>query len=186
MKALEAKSLSVYSTSFTALAVALQAKVEFGCVYLDYMWPLNYFESTQREVQTCLRKRPDVAARSDRLAACNEYITASLTDGIHDVELLVLDPGHSFWVLFKDFQINYHKEETPVIYYRSLIWQLKNEVFLNENSGLLCRSGAVLAVTMVHSQKSTLPAQRALLERVLVKGAKLHQVSLDFMGPLEA
>ncbi|CAE7744031.1 unnamed protein product [Symbiodinium necroappetens] len=142
VKALQAKSLSVYSSSFTALAVALQAKVAFGCVYLDYMWPLNYFESTQREVQKSLLKQPDVAARSDRLAACHEYIAASLTDGIHDVELLVLDPGHS----------------------------------------LLSRSGAVLAVTMVHSQKSTLPAQRARLERVLVEGAKLHQVSLDFMG----
>ena len=56
--------------------------------------------------------------------------------------------------------------------------------FLNKNPGLLSRSGAVLAVTMVHSQKSTLPAQRARLERVLVEGAKLHQVSLDFMGRL--
>ena len=148
--ALQATSLSMHASSFTTLVVALHARVHFGCVYLDYMWPLDYFESTQREAHTCLSKqRGDTALRggtserlAEQLAACHEYATASLTDGIHDVELLVLDPGHS----------------------------------------LLSPSGAVLAVTMVHSQTSSLRAQRRRLERVLVEGAQLHQASLDFMG----
>ena len=139
-KALQGKSLSVHASSFTTLVVALQAKVHFGCVYLDYMWPLDYFESTQREVQSLLSKHR--TADREQQEACRDYCDALLTDGLHDVELLVLNPGHS----------------------------------------LLSPTGAVLAVTMVHSPKSKLAAQRARLEQVLIEGAELHQVSLNFMG----
>ena len=40
---------------------------------------------------------------------------------------------------------------------------------------LLSPTGAVLAVTIVHSKKSTEAKQRARLEKVLVKGAELHK-----------
>eukprot|EP00435_Cladocopium_sp_Y103_P050835 s1596_g15.t1 len=140
-KALQAKCVTASSTSFTALVAARCAKVQFGCVYLDYMWPSNYFESTQLELTKYLAKNRN-GGPSDRLSACKEYADASLTDGIHDVELLVLDAGHC----------------------------------------LLSPRGAVLAVTIVHSQKSTEANQRARLEKVLVKGAELHKASLDFLG----
>ena len=143
-KALRARSLSVDAHTCAALLVALQAKAQFGCVYLDYMWPLNYFQSTQREVGEHLSMHQEVAAScrdAGRLLACQEYVEAPLTDGLRDLELLVLDPGHS----------------------------------------LLSQSGAVVAVTLVHSQKSSLQSQRALLEEVLIKGAELHEASLDFL-----
>ena len=40
---------------------------------------------------------------------------------------------------------------------------------------LLSSTGAVLAVTIVHSKKSTEAKQRARLQKVLVKGAELHK-----------
>jgi len=92
-KALKAKCLSTYSSSFTALAVAKQSQVQFGCVYLDYMWPLNYFQSTQKELKRDLSKQRDTGGTSERVAACEEYARAPLTDGIDDVELLVSDEG---------------------------------------------------------------------------------------------
>ena len=88
-KALKAKCLSTYSSSFTALAVAKQSQVHFGCVYLDYMWPLNYFQSTQKELKRDLSKQRDTGGTSERVAACEEYASAPLTDGIDDVELLI-------------------------------------------------------------------------------------------------
>ncbi|CAL1166045.1 unnamed protein product [Cladocopium goreaui] len=146
-KALQAKCVTASSTSFTALVVASCAKVQFGCVYLDYMWPSDYFESTQLELTKYLAKNDENrngrnGGPSDRFSACKEYADASLTDGIHDVELLVLDAGHC----------------------------------------LLSSTGAVLAVTIVHSKKSTEAKQRARLEKVLVKGAELHKASLHFLG----
>lgn len=143
-KALQAKCVTASSISFTALVVARHAKVQFGCVYLDYMWPSDYFESTQRELTKYLAKnnKNRKSGPSDRFSACKEYADASLTDGIHDVELSLLDAGHC----------------------------------------LLSPTGAVLAVTIVHSKKSTEAKQRARLEKVLVKGAELHKASLHFLG----
>lgn len=49
-------------------------------VYLDYMWPLNYFQSTQKELKRDLSKQRDTGGTSERVAACEEYASAPLTD----------------------------------------------------------------------------------------------------------
>ena len=48
------------------------------------MWPLNYFQSTQKELKRDLSKQRDTAhlagGTSERVAACEEYARAPLTD----------------------------------------------------------------------------------------------------------
>ena len=50
-------------------------------------------------------------------------------------------------------------------------------VFRHPGHCLLSPRGAVLAVTIVHSKKSTEAKQRVRLEKVLVTGAELHKES---------
>lgn len=44
------------------------------------MWPLNYFQSTQKELKRDLSKQRDTGGTSERVAACEEYASAPLTD----------------------------------------------------------------------------------------------------------
>ena len=57
-----------------------QKWTKYWGVYLDYMWPLNYFQSTQKELKRDLSKQRDTGGTSERVAACEEYASAPLTD----------------------------------------------------------------------------------------------------------
>eukprot|EP00928_Gymnodinium_smaydae_P015714 TRINITY_DN15817_c0_g6_i1.p1 TRINITY_DN15817_c0_g6~~TRINITY_DN15817_c0_g6_i1.p1 ORF type:complete len:601 (+),score=36.71 TRINITY_DN15817_c0_g6_i1:106-1908(+) len=81
---------TVRCTSSATLDYAAVCEVRFGCVYLDYMWPLDHFEQMHVSLMRKTRQDQSLQTQQERSDAINEVLTAELKslDGLEDVKRL--------------------------------------------------------------------------------------------------
>ncbi|CAE8616161.1 unnamed protein product [Polarella glacialis] len=90
-RALSKSSMSAHCTASAALELAAQHRLKFGAVYLDYMWPLDFFEQRDGELKSAAQVLPGAGSRA---SAIRRTLSADLPqlDGFRDIERVF---GHS-------------------------------------------------------------------------------------------
>lgn len=91
VEALSEHSLSVRCTSSCAIKHAAECGVHFGTVYLDYMWPLDFFESNSLKLANMAAKANTAGSLdAERSNAIDEVLGAQLEqlDALNDIAQL--------------------------------------------------------------------------------------------------